>query len=335
MSLVVFEKSIENNINVDEIIKKLNSNQSLGCITKRILGEKYKILKKIGTPSINGQVSEACNIGGCNVKFVIKKVPFDIDILENYKSIQDLPASVIFKSKSDFLIEIFFLAFCKMMIKKNKFPHLPFSYTWLLCDDPKKCKFNKNVTENQNKINGCGFLLVEKAKGDLKNFLKNEKYSYLDLMVIFYHIFSGLYILGIHFKNFSHNDLHWGNILYEKVDKTQGYIKYKINNKTHKIPNIGFRFFIWDFGYSRLNYDTDNSKISQDYYRIVHNLPSSKGTVSESSYFEQKSAKIDLLYILSNSNTPFEVLDNLNIFIEKVVHLKNKNMKILNSFNIK
>jgi len=56
--------------------------------------------------------------------------------------------------------------------------------------------------------------------------------------------------------NFTHNDLHTSNVMYN--DTTQKYIYYRYNNKYYKVPTFGRIFKIIDFGRSIYKY---NSKL--------------------------------------------------------------------------
>lgn len=49
--------------------------------------------------------------------------------------------------------------------------------------------------------------------------------------------------------NMLHTDLHFQNILVYKV-KSGGYWKYKLNNKTYYLPNLGYIFVLHDFGFA-------------------------------------------------------------------------------------
>lgn len=64
----------------------------------------------------------------------------------------------------------------------------------------------------------------------------------------YFQIMVAIYSLKKYF-NMNHFDLHPGNILVKKIPKG-GYWSYIINNKTYNLPNLGYLFFIVDFGYA-------------------------------------------------------------------------------------
>lgn len=64
----------------------------------------------------------------------------------------------------------------------------------------------------------------------------------------FFQITTAIYTLHKYF-NMTHLDLHAENILVKKI-KSGGYWSYIINNKTYKIPNLGYIFYINDFGHA-------------------------------------------------------------------------------------
>lgn len=64
----------------------------------------------------------------------------------------------------------------------------------------------------------------------------------------YFQILIAIYALQIHF-NMKHFDLHADNILVKKI-KSGGYWKYIINDKEYNIPNLGYIFYIVDFGHA-------------------------------------------------------------------------------------
>jgi hypothetical protein len=95
---------------------------------------------------------------------------------------------------------------------------------------------------------------------------------------MFFQVFAGLYTLQKHF-DLTHHDLHWGNVLVHKI-QPGGFLTYKIDDEYYKVPNIGYLFTLWDFGYAhipgKLKARKDSSmydlkgknRYSVDYYRI-------------------------------------------------------------------
>lgn len=140
---------------------------------------------------------------------------------------------------------------------------------------------------NNSISNSCVLLINEFAnEGDLKNWLKIKDWSQpqtrseLEWKVMFFQVFAGLYTLQKYF-DLTHHDLHWGNVLVHKI-QPGGFLTYKIDDEYYKIPNIGFLFTLWDFGYAHIpnklkansnpeTYDLKGkNRYSIDYFRISH-----------------------------------------------------------------
>lgn len=64
----------------------------------------------------------------------------------------------------------------------------------------------------------------------------------------YFQITTAIYVLQKYF-NMTHLDLHSDNILVQKV-KRGGYWNYIINGNTYKVPNMGYVFYINDFGHA-------------------------------------------------------------------------------------
>ena len=110
---------------------------------------------------------------------------------------------------------------------------------------------------NNSLSNSCILLTNEYAnEGDLKSWLDKKNRSEREWHVMYFQVFAGLYTLQKHF-DLTHNDLHWGNILVQKISPG-GFLYYKINETYFKIPNIGYLFTLWDFGYARIPNDNFN-----------------------------------------------------------------------------
>ena len=89
----------------------------------------------------------------------------------------------------------------------------------------------------------CQLFFIEKLDGILSELLKD-----IDGKIILSCLFQISYALAYlqkHF-NFTHNDLHIDNIMYQKTDKL--YLYYKFNNIYFKVPTHGYIFKIIDFG---------------------------------------------------------------------------------------
>jgi hypothetical protein len=220
------------------------------------------VKNRIGSDSANAEVYLACdNNQKCN--HVIKTIPLKIDSVNTLykyycldKKMQDCNKDKININEilynyhndprvmihSDW-VELFVMYLCKILIKKKICFNLTEAYEYSFCT---QCKY-----KNYDVI--CSYLITELAdEGDLKSWLKKERAPY-ELFVMFFQIFAGLYALRKYF-NIIHNDLHTGNILVKKIpiDKEKPYLKYIIDGKKYYIPNIGYIFMIWDFGYAQI-----------------------------------------------------------------------------------
>lgn len=79
----------------------------------------------------------------------------------------------------------------------------------------------------------------------------------------YFQISSGLYALQKYF-NMTHLDLHSDNILVKKVKKG-GYWKYIINKKEYIVPNLGYVFYICDFGHAWIPQNFQSWYMAQKY----------------------------------------------------------------------
>jgi len=73
-----------------------------------------------------------------------------------------------------------------------------------------------------------------------------KKHSSNEWYNVYFQIIVNIYILQKYF-NMIHLDLHSGNILVKKIPKG-GFWEYIIDDKSYKLPNLGYQLFIIDFG---------------------------------------------------------------------------------------
>jgi hypothetical protein len=78
-----------------------------------------------------------------------------------------------------------------------------------------------------------------------------------------FQIVVSIYALQKYF-NMTHLDLHSDNILVKKIKKG-GYWTYIINDKAYKVPNLGYQFYIFDFGHAWIPKIFKSWFISQKY----------------------------------------------------------------------
>jgi len=133
---------------------------------------------------------------------------------------------------------------------------------------------------NQPK-NECVLLTNEYAnEGDLKTWLQIPR-NETEWSVMYFQIFAGLYTLQKHF-DLVHHDLHWGNVLVHKINNSDEFLYYKINDTYFKIPNIGYLFTLWDFGFARI--PSDNAT-SNPYWTFIN---TSKIQAKKNNYYTHK-----------------------------------------------
>ncbi len=260
---------------IEKINKEVKTKRKYACITKTgKLISKIKVLSKIGTESLMGEAYSACYPIKCKYSLAIKKIPLtskDTAFIKDQTSKRALINSPVWA-------ELFFLKICNILVINKICPNLSFYYTQYICKD---CKYQNPNLLKENKE--CAIIINEKADGDLKDFITMETKKYKDIkqtilsvLVAYYQIFMGLYCIRKYF-NVWHHDLHWGNVLFHRI-KPSGSIKYIVKKKEMNIPNTGYLFVLWDFGFSRIpnkiepkayknNYKNENNP-REDFTRI-------------------------------------------------------------------
>ena len=101
--------------------------------------------------------------------------------------------------------------------------------------------------------------------GDLLEYIRKNKdtMTIKEWRVIFFQILSALSVIQSKYPGFRHNDLKANNILIQKIGSRNrnNKFKYKINDKTYIIPNIGIQIKIWDFDFACIKGIVDNTKV--------------------------------------------------------------------------
>jgi hypothetical protein len=115
-----------------------------------------------------------------------------------------------------------------------------------------KSSKSSNISEKEDYIAclkdiPCQQFFIEKLEGTLEDFLDKDDVKEDLLLTCMFQISFALTYLQKHYQ-FTHNDLHINNIMFEKTDRT--YLYYKYNNIYFKIPTHGYIFKIIDFGRS-------------------------------------------------------------------------------------
>jgi serine/threonine protein kinase len=158
------------------------------------------------------------------------------------------------------------------LVLKQQSPHFPIIIGTSKCND---CEFQNENLYLKNKITpGCYYVFNELANGDLKQWSATTHATgeYFSMMAQIL-----LSLTTLHAAGFSHNDLHWGNMLYHTTVEG-GYWHYCVsiskNSEVGKIfkisrnikrdlyvKNTGQQWVLWDFGLmntkfnKHINYD--------------------------------------------------------------------------------
>lgn len=164
--------------------------------------------------------------------------------------------------------EILFYRLLNLLIYNKVIPNFPIMYNWYYCNHcPIK---SKSLQDNINRTTTeCLYMEQELADGTLYDFIKKyskklpEQYWY----TIFFQIFVGIYTLRKYF-NITHNDLHYNNVLFIKLPKDSGYIKYILHDRTYYVANFGYLFLIADFGLATI----EGKVMTQSKYKNKHYL---------------------------------------------------------------
>ncbi len=176
--------------------------------------------------------------------------------------------------------EILFYRLMNLLIYNKVIPNFPIMYNWHYCTS---CEIkSRSLQENLHRsVTECLYMEQELADGTLRELVKKyskslpEKYWY----TIFFQIFAGVYAIRKYF-NITHNDLHYCNVLYIKLQKDKGYIRYIIDNKKYYVPTFGYLFLIADFGLATIDkkvMSTSSRKQRHhldDFYEILDIEPS-------------------------------------------------------------
>ncbi len=233
----------------------------LNCINdKNILNNDIKVLNRIGTKSVFGQVFKACYPLNCKNNIAIKRIFFKFDskyLKDKLKDKNDIFRQDIINSSNEVFLELFFIEMCTELVKKRICPFLPMYFNYNICNNCEDVKHIKDIMSNVDSLdltyNSCMYIENELADGDLKSIV-NSSEDYYELLSAYYQIFIALFTLKTKF-NFHHNDLHYGNVLFHKLKKGNNtQWKFTINNKFLKkeiyVPVKDKIFVLWDFGKS-------------------------------------------------------------------------------------
>lgn len=307
-----FSNNIYNNIDnrlynynkIKKYIKKLNTDKCLNFIGNKkgfkiyTIGNKFKIIKKIGNSSKYGNIYLTNGVKKGNLlEFACKIMP-----VNNYNN-----------------IEVKLYNFLKNEVINNNNIHFPIIYKTLICNKQKKSKNLPSIISNKKYY----IVINELMNGDLNDFVHKYNNNYDFLLNAIQQCM--IAVLSFHYKtNLLHNDCHWGNFLYHKIDEG-GYFHYKIYDKDIYIKNIGYLWIIWDYGLVK-----NNNNLLKDYSRLI------KAFINDNIYGGYLSIKYKLnddllkistnidniifknIYNNNNEDNLWELLLNEKIFLTKL-----------------
>lgn len=241
---------------VTNILDKIHSKQCLEPRSMNININEIDIKKAFGTKSNYGMAYLA-----------------NIYMDDTNKKNAQLVAIKIMPDNVSNRIEIDILKTIKDKVLKKQTIHFPLMYKVLECPT----EFNKRVNETELpkdlKHQKYHMVINELAKGDLKMFLNDNKHKHTQNTALLQNALTQIFFsIAIFHQSLNkvHLDCHWGNFLYHEVP-AGGYLHYKVGKKDIYIPNMGYVWVIWDFGFAkkRLNNNIDQH-VMKDYYRILH-----------------------------------------------------------------
>lgn len=207
----------------------------------------------------------------------IKEIPILNPIILNNNNINNI-CDYYYRFKSEFYfnsecnIELFINYICSKLVELNMSPHFCYFYGFTRCNknfiyilnkdefdlikniDYKKYniklykKKNKYILERNNFP--CILLYSEKLDIDLHSLIKYKNISDDEWLSIIFQILFALTQVQNKY-NLSHNDLHSGNILFKKTEKS--FLFYKIKSKYYKIPTFNKIYKIIDWGRGTFN----------------------------------------------------------------------------------
>lgn len=118
-----------------------------------------------------------------------------------------------------------------------------------------------------NKNHSYHLILTELANGDLSSFMKemnNPDNIYLNTLV---QVYLSLIFFYKETRCF-HNDAHWDNFLYYKIDKG-GYYHYEIFGENYYLENLGYLWVISDYDAS-IPFKKNEISLIRDFGRIIY-----------------------------------------------------------------
>lgn len=210
------------------------------------LGSFLKLVKKIGTESVNGVI----------YKTVAKNVILTL-------------ATKIMPINNDNKYEIRLNEVVTEIIKRKLSKHFLMAYKSYQCHEASLDPKIPKIVHNNHYL----ITLNELAHGDVKSLCHNQIFLSNNETVANIALQCLLSIATFHSLDYSHNDCHWGNFLFHVSSKElSGWYEYSIFDKTYYVKNCGYNVMIYDFGLIKQRAKTGISinRIVGDYVRIMH-----------------------------------------------------------------
>lgn len=245
-----FEQRIELAKHMKTILANGNSDNGNGNENGKIceLSGSIKKIQRIGTKSVYGQV------------FLVS---------EKYHPHHMAAAKIMYNTPEN-RHEIKWYKIFEKFVSEGKCLHFPLVYFDRLCST---CAFDNGDDKPQNKTKNqkCILAVSELAAGDFKHFISSSHKKTLEDYISFV-AQTMIAVFALTTQNVSHNDLHWGNVLYLPSPDLKGkWMSYTIGNFQIDIKNTGYFWILWDFGKMKKNVATTNAEVfNKDLYRILH-----------------------------------------------------------------
>jgi hypothetical protein len=153
------------------------------------------------------------------------------------------------------------------LVTEGRNPHFPLVYHEGECGTA--CPFKTKRYKGEP----CLLLMKEYADGDLRSWLESNLYQLnaADGGAPFLSMWAqvGLMGFGLARAGVVHNDLHWGNLLYNSVPAVAGkYMYYRVGRKRVYVKLTGQHWTVWDFGLSINAVPPIETSIFIDMYRL-------------------------------------------------------------------
>lgn len=236
---------------IDEVLKdgkgclKIYKKNTDGTFKYRI-GTKIILSKKIGSTSNNGEVylSEFRDKSK-KYTFVSKIYEFEEDTIKELKILELLTKKVESSLCPHFLITYVYIK-CNNLQESDSFKKTNSKESSIKQELENYPMIYNNIVANKSTLIT---LFYELANGDLKNFFEAYQGQTDKILNCLVQILLSI-VFYYYYTDMTHNDCHWGNFLYLKIDEG-GYFHYKIFDEDLYLKNLGFLWVIWDFDFSK------------------------------------------------------------------------------------